>query len=113
MYCSGSQNAHGSSWTLPSPHFARVSRVCSSHAHLVPTAAAKEAGALWIASGVLFLMPSSAKQFLPFLREKFPRLVRQYESWYTHNAYAPEPYRQKVAARLASIKSELGFTVRP
>jgi len=76
-------------------------------------AAAKEAGAQWIASGVLFLMPSSAKQFLPFLREKFPRLVRQYESWYTHNAYAPEPYRQKVAARLASIKAKLGFTVRP
>ncbi len=76
-------------------------------------AAAKEAGALWIASGVLFLMPSSAKQFLPFLREKFPRLVRQYESWYTHNAYAPEPYRQKIAARLTRIKTQLGFSFRP
>jgi DNA repair photolyase len=76
-------------------------------------AAAKEAGALWIYCGVLFLMPSSANQFLPFLREKFPRLTRQYESWYTHNAYAPEPYRQKIATRLARIKSDLGFTVRP
>ena len=76
-------------------------------------AAAKEAGALWIASGVLFLMQSSAKQFLPFLREKFPRLVRQYESWYTHNAYAPEPYRQKIAARLTRIKTQLGFSFRP
>jgi len=76
-------------------------------------AAAKEAGALWIASGVLFLMPSSAKQFLPFLREKFPRLVRQYESRYTHNAYAPEPYRQKIAARLTRIKTQLGFSFRP
>src|SRR6266481_6549226 len=76
-------------------------------------AAAKEAGALWIHSGVLFLMPSSAKQFLPFLREKFPRLVRQYESWYTRNAYAPEPYRQKIAARLHRIKASLGFTLRP
>ena len=28
--------------------------------------AAKEAGAEWFFSGVLFLMPSSAKQFLPF-----------------------------------------------
>jgi DNA repair photolyase len=76
-------------------------------------AAAKEAGALWIHSGVLFLMPSSAKQFLPFLREKFPRLIRQYESWYGHNAYAPEPYRQKIATRLALIKSNLGLTLRP
>jgi DNA repair photolyase len=76
-------------------------------------AAAKEAGAQWISSGVLFLMPSSARQFLPFLREKFPRLTRQYESWYSQNAYAPEPYRQKVAARLARIKSSLGFNFRP
>ncbi len=76
-------------------------------------AAAKDAGALWISSGVLFLMPSSAKQFLPFLREKFPRLTRQYDSWYSRNAYAPEPYRQEVAARLASIKSRLGFSFRP
>ena len=58
-------------------------------------------------------MPSSAKQFLPFLREKFPRLTRQYESWYARNAYAPEPYRQKIAARLARIKTQLGFSFRP
>src|SRR5947209_15134856 len=45
-------------------------------------AAAQEAGAVWFASYVLFLMPSSAKQFLPFLREKFPNLTRQYEQWY-------------------------------
>ena len=76
-------------------------------------AAAKDAGALWISSGVLFLMPSSAKQFLPFLREKFPRLSRQYDSWYAHNAYAPETYRQKIAARLARVKSDLGLTFRP
>jgi hypothetical protein len=75
--------------------------------------AAKEAGAQWFVSGVLFLMPSSAKQILPFLREKFPRLARQYEEWYLRNAYAPEPYRQKIAERVARIKSQLGMTVRP
>ena len=42
-------------------------------------AAAKDAGAQWFFSGVLFLMPPSAKQFLPFVREKFPRLAKQYE----------------------------------
>jgi DNA repair photolyase len=75
--------------------------------------AAREAGAQWFVSGVLFLMPSSAKQFLPFLREKFPRLVRQYEEWYARNAYAPEGYRQKIAERVARIKSGLGMTKRP
>jgi DNA repair photolyase len=75
--------------------------------------AAKEAGAQWFVSGVLFLMPSSAKMFLPFLREKFPRLVRQYEDWYVRNAYAPEAYRQKIAERVARIKTQLGMTARP
>jgi DNA repair photolyase len=75
--------------------------------------AAKQAGAQWFVSGVLFLMPSSAKQFLPFLREKFPRLVRQYEGWYVRNAYAPEQYRLKIAGRVARIKTHLGMTARP
>ena len=76
-------------------------------------AAAKEAGAQWFVSGVLFLMPSSAKMFLPFVREKFPRLVRQYEDWYMRNAYAPEAYRLKIAERVARIKTQLGMTARP
>jgi DNA repair photolyase len=76
-------------------------------------AAAKDVGAQWFVSGVLFLMPSSAKQFLPFLREKFPRLVRQYQDWYVRNAYAPEPYRQKIAERVGRIKNHLGLTARP
>jgi len=75
--------------------------------------AAKEAGAQWFVSGVLFLMPSSANMFLPFLREKFPRLVGQYEDWYVRNAYAPEAYRLKVAERVARIKTKLGMTARP
>ena len=59
------------------------------------------------------MMPSSAKLFLPFLREKFPRLVRQYQDWYVGNAYAPEAYQQKIAERVARIKVRLGMTARP
>jgi DNA repair photolyase len=76
-------------------------------------AAAREAGAQWFFSGVLFLMPSSAKQFLPFIREKFPRLAKQYEQWYAKNGYAPEEYRKKVAERVARLRQELGFAARP
>src|SRR5262250_1844536 len=75
--------------------------------------AAKEAGAQWFYSGVLFLMPSSAKQFLPFLRAKFPRLVQQYEKWFGKDAYAPEEYRHKVAERVARIRQACGFGSRP
>jgi DNA repair photolyase len=75
--------------------------------------AAHEAGAQWFFSGVLFLMPSSAKQFLPFIREKFPRLTKQYEEWYTKEAYAPEKYRKQIADRVARLKQKYGFDSRP
>src|SRR2546427_8419795 len=75
--------------------------------------AAREAGAQWFFSGVLFLMPSSAKQFLPFVREKFPRLAKLYEDWYRKNGYAPEEYRRKAAERVAQIRQKYGFRSRP
>ena len=75
--------------------------------------AAKEAGAQWFFSGVLFLMPSSAKQFLPFVREKFPRLAKQYDAWYAKNGYAPEEYRKKASQRVARIREKFGFVARP
>jgi DNA repair photolyase len=76
-------------------------------------AAAKEAGALWFFSGVLFLMPASARQFLPFVREKFPKLAKQYEQWYSKNGYAPEEYRKKVSERVLRVRQKLGFASRP
>jgi DNA repair photolyase len=75
--------------------------------------AAKEAGAQWFFSGVLFLMPSSAKQFLPFLRQNFPRLAKQYEQWFSKNGYAPEEYRRKASERVARIREKFGFASRP
>jgi len=75
--------------------------------------AAKTAGAQWFFSNVLFLMPSSAKEFLPFVREKFPKLARQYEEWYSKNGYAPDEYRKKMSERVAKIRRELGFVSRP
>lgn len=76
-------------------------------------AAAKSAGAQWIWAGVLFLMPTSAKQFLPFIREKFPRLAKQYDQWYARKGYAPEDYRRKISERVARVKKELGFSGKP
>jgi DNA repair photolyase len=75
--------------------------------------AAKQAGAQWFFSGVLFLMPASARTFLPFIREKFPKLAKQYEQWYRKNAYAPEDYRKKISARVLRIREKYGFAARP
>jgi DNA repair photolyase len=76
-------------------------------------AAVRAAGAQWFFSNALFLMPSSAKQFFPFVRQKFPRLAKQYDEWYAKNGYAPEEYRRKVAERVAKIRKEHGFSTRP
>ena len=76
-------------------------------------AAAKEADAQWFFSGVLFLMPASAKQFLPFVREKFPRLAKQYDQWYARNGYAPEEYRRTASERVARLRTKFGFASRP
>ncbi len=76
-------------------------------------AAAHEAGAQWFVSGVLFLMPSSAKEFMPFVREKFPRLVKQYEEWFSRSAYAPEEYRRRISERVRQLRQKHGFAPRP
>jgi DNA repair photolyase len=76
-------------------------------------AAAHEAGAQWFFSGVLFLMPASARQFLPFVKEKFPKLAKQYQQWYAKNGYAPEEYRRKASERVAKIRQKHGFASRP
>jgi DNA repair photolyase len=75
--------------------------------------AAHEAGAQWFTSGVLFLTPSSSKVFMPFLQEKFPRLVEKYRQWYTRNTYAPEEYRKRIAERVVRLRQKYGFHVRP
>jgi DNA repair photolyase len=75
--------------------------------------AAKAAGAEWFWSGVLFLMPASARQFLPFIEQKFPRLAKQYREWYTRNGYAPEAYRKQMSERVARIRQRFGFASRP
>src|ERR1700732_5063171 len=76
-------------------------------------AAAKRSGALWFFTNVLFLMPSSAKQFLPFVREKFPKLAKQYDEWYAKNGYAPDEYRKRMSQRVVKIRREDGLVGRP
>ena len=74
---------------------------------------ALDCGAQWIAGGVLFLMPASLKQFMPFLEQKFPKLVRQYKEWYSQHAYAPDAYRKDIAARFENLRRKYGMGVRP
>jgi DNA repair photolyase len=75
--------------------------------------AARDAGAQWFAGSVLFLMPSSQKQFFPFLDAKFPKLAKHYREWFSREAYAPEEYRQKIAERVRALRKKYGLGIRP
>jgi len=48
-----------------------------------------------------------------FVREKFPKLARQYQEWYAKNGYAPDEYRKKMSERVAKVRRELGLCSRP
>ncbi|MGH9793132.1 MAG: radical SAM protein [Candidatus Acidiferrales bacterium] len=73
---------------------------------------ARDAGAEWFGGGVLWLMPSSAKQFLPFIEAKFPRLADGYRRWYGRAGYAPEDYRREISARIARLRRKYGLRDR-
>jgi DNA repair photolyase len=75
--------------------------------------AAREAGAQWIATNVLFLMPTSWKSMLSFLDEKFPKLARQYRDWFSGYGDAPEAYRKEISQRVEQLRRKYGLRSRP
>src|SRR5437879_4413766 len=76
-------------------------------------AAAKRAGAQYFGGGVLFLMPSAQKIFFPFLRERFPRLVRRYQERYTRSPYLRGAYLDTLRERLRKIRARHGLASTP
>ena len=66
--------------------------------------AARDAGALWVAANVLFLMPASWTPFIQFLEQKFPKLAKQYREWYRGYGYAPEAYRREIKERVEKLR---------
>jgi DNA repair photolyase len=75
--------------------------------------AARDADAQWFAASVLFLMPASQKQFLPFMDAKFPKLARRYREWFSRETEAPETYRREISARVAALRAKYGLGIRP
>jgi DNA repair photolyase len=75
--------------------------------------ASRDAGAQWFGTRAVFLMSSSLKQFLPFLEKRFPRLVRQYRTWYSRGGYAPEKYRQELGERVRGLRRKYGLSSMP
>jgi DNA repair photolyase len=76
-------------------------------------AAARDAGAEWIAANVVFLMPTSWRSMLAFLDEKFPKLARQYRDWFGGYGDAPEAYRKEISQRVEQLRRKYGLESRP
>jgi DNA repair photolyase len=75
--------------------------------------AASEAGAEWFLAAALWLTTSSAKQFLPFIDQTFPRLAKRYREFYTRAAYPPETYRNEVSERVRLLRQKYNLGARP
>ena len=74
---------------------------------LAREAAAAGAAALW--ANVLFLKPCAYQVFLPFLEERFPRLVRKYRERYQRVAYLRGAYPEMIQERVEEIRKRHGL----
>jgi DNA repair photolyase len=73
-------------------------------------AAAKDAGAISFTAHSLFLKPCSKAVFMPFIEERFPRLIWKYRALFANNAYLRGFYPETIAARVRAIvtRHEIG-----
>ena len=74
---------------------------------------AKDAGAMWFAARVLFLMPASWKTMIAFIDEKYPKLSTQYREWYQNYGDAPEAYRKKISSLVEKLRRKYELGTRP
>jgi DNA repair photolyase len=71
--------------------------------------ATSEAGGQYIFSNALFLKPCAAAVFLPFLEQKFPRLVESYRQRYRDSAFLPKAYGKRISQLMARLREKYGI----
>ena len=71
--------------------------------------AAAKARANYIHANPLFLKPCSAAVFLPFLKEHFPELVRDYQRRFEHRAFLPSAYRKRISELVRQLRKQYGI----
>jgi len=57
----------------------------------------------------LFLKPSAAKRFLPFIEAHFPALAEQMKQRYSDSTYGPRAYDQQLEATVERLKRKYGY----
>ncbi len=71
--------------------------------------AAAENGATSMYGNVLFLTPSTAKAFMPFLEREFPQLARRYHRLYARSAYLNGEYKEQISKQLHELRLRYGL----
>jgi len=72
--------------------------------------AAADAGADYVFANPLFLKPSSAAVFLPFLEQNFPQLVDSYRKRYQDRAFLPPTYPKRLSELISRLKEKYKLT---
>jgi DNA repair photolyase len=68
-----------------------------------------EAGATFISPILLHLRPGVKEEFIPWLEDKHPELVENYENIYKRRSYAPKDVQEPVMNIVGNLKRELGY----
>ena len=74
--------------------------------------ATARAGGRYVYANPLFLKPCSASVFMPFLREKFPQLVAEYETRFRGRAFLPDAYRKRISDLMSALRRKYGLPAR-
>jgi DNA repair photolyase len=72
-------------------------------------AAARRHGAADVHSRTLFLKPSAARRFLPFIQGHFPQLAERMNNLYGASTYGPRGYDQQLGSMVERIKRKYGY----
>jgi DNA repair photolyase len=72
--------------------------------------AAADAGADYVFANPLFLKPSSAAVFLPFLEKNFPHLAENYRQRYQDRPFLPPAYAKPLSHLIAHLREKYKIT---
>jgi DNA repair photolyase len=72
---------------------------------------ARRAGASEVWWRSLFLKPSAAARFIPFVKENFPQVAPRIDDFYARAVYAPRAYDEHLSAIFDRLRTKYGFTI--
>lgn len=73
--------------------------------------AARRAGANEVWWRSLFLKPSAARRFIPFVKQHFPEVAPRIDEFYARAVYAPRTYDERLGILFDRMRAKYGFSI--